>query len=311
MKPTHCFLVYTFFFGFISAAFCDQQALAQIRFETPESQKNYPLAISIYHDIYEDYQRFVRGRDIASINYYGGSGARRDVVEVVLLQQALLLGGFTDPVVLHDEQSYLRTLRQIADGELISSGALVWYSDILDRPDLFHISQPIVGEGEFIVGIYTTRDNQAALAAQTLAQLQQLRAVTSPQWHEDAATLKELGIKQIYFASDWLHIVRMLTAGRADFTLAPFQPTNGMKVVLDELELVPVEGIKVALSGSRHWPVSRKHPRGEEYYQALQKGITILKQDGRIKRALQESGFYNSHVADWTLLNPQANKTSP
>ena len=37
-----------------------------------------------------------------------------------------------------------RTLRQIADGELISSGALVWYSDVLNLPDLFHITQPVI-----------------------------------------------------------------------------------------------------------------------------------------------------------------------
>jgi hypothetical protein len=262
-----------------------------------------PLAISIYEDIYTDYQRFVRGRDIATIDYYGGSGARRDVIEIVLLQQALLLGGFTDLLELRDEQNYLRTLRQIADGELISSGALVWYSDILNSPDLFHISQPVVNDGEFIVGFYTSPTNRKALAAKSAAQLSSLRAVSSTQWHADIATLKQLEIQHIYFTADWIHMVRMVNAGRADFTLAPFQPSAGMKIVLDGMELIPIEGIKVSLKGTRHWPVSRKHPRGAEYYAALQKGIALLKQQGRIERAYRESGFFHPEVESWQLIH--------
>lgn len=262
-----------------------------------------PLAISIYKDILEDYHHFVRGRDLATIDYYGGSGARRDVIEVVLLQQALLLGGFEDPLELRDEQNYLRTLRQIADGELISSGALVWHSDILDSPDLFYVSQAIINEGEFVAGVYTSPLNRKALNAKTLKQLSQLRGVTSSLWKADIRTLKTLGIQRLYYATDWIHIVRMISGNRADITLAPFQPSVGMKVVVDDMELIPIEGIKIALSGSRHWPVSRAHPRGAEYFAALQKGISILRSEGKIQRAYEESGFFHPEVKNWTLLN--------
>lgn len=270
----------------------------------------YPLAVSIYEDIYADYRQFVRGRDLASIDYYGGSGARRDVIEVVLLQQALQLGGFKESLELRDEQNYLRTLRQIADGELISSGALVWYSDVLNLPDLFHITQPVIDEGEFVVGLYTSPENQKALAAKTLEDLRQLRAVSSIQWYADVATLKNLDIHHLYFTTDWIHMVRMVSAGRADFTLAPFQPSAGMKIVLDDMELIPIEGIKVAINGTRHWPVSRRHPRGQEYYEALQKGITLMKERGIIQQAYEESGFFHPEVDDWRLLNPPS-KSAP
>ncbi|MDO8342427.1 MAG: hypothetical protein Q7T48_04450 [Cellvibrio sp.] len=43
------------------------------------------------------------------------------------------------------------------------------------------------------------------------------------------------------------------------------------------LELVPIPCIKVALPGSRHWPVSKKHPLGEEIFNALARGITYFK----------------------------------
>lgn len=268
------------------------------------SDTTYPLAISIYEDIYADYRKFVQGRDVASIDYYGGSGARRDVIEVVLLQQALQLGGFKEPLELRDEQNYLRTLRQIADGELISSGASVWYSDVLNMPELFHISQPVINEGEFVVGFYTSPTNEKALAAKTLDDLRQLRAVSSVQWYADVATLKQLGINHLYFTTDWKHMVRMVNAQRADFTLAPFQASPGKRIVLEGMELIPIEGIKVAINGTRHWPVSRRHPRGEEFYEALQKGITVMRQQGIIRKAYSQSGFFHPDVDAWHLVNP-------
>lgn len=268
------------------------------------SDTRHPLAISIYKDVYIDYQKFLRGRDLATVDYYGGVGARRDVIEVVLLQQALQLGGFKDPLELRDEQNYLRTLRQIADGELISSGASVWYSDVLNLPDLFHITQPLIDEGEFIVGFYTSPSNEKALAAKSLDDLRQLRAVSSVQWYADVATLKQLKIDNLYFTTDWIHMVRMVSAQRADFTLAPFQPSPDMKIELNGMELVPIEGLKVAITGTRHWPVSRRHPRGQEFYDALQKGITLMKQRGIIRKAYEESGFFHPEVGAWHLINP-------
>src|SRR5690606_28060614 len=251
-----------------------------------------------------------RGRPIAEINYYGGPGSRRDVIEMVLLQQALLRGGFTDPLTFRNEQTYLRTLRQIADGRFIASGSLVWYSDVLDSPDLFHISQPIVEEGKFIVGIYVSPDNQQAQKTRNLNDLRALRAVTSTQWEADVTLLKSLGIKQVYHTDDWVHIVRMLNVGRADFTLAPFQPSHQMEIQMEEMTLVPIKGIKVLLPGSRHWAVSRKHPRGDEFYRALHKGVELMKKEGRIDRAYRESGFFHPDVQSWTLLNPPADKVS-
>lgn len=268
------------------------------------------LAVTVYKDVYSDYELFVRGRPIAEINYYGGPGSRRDVIEMVLLQQALLRGGFTDPLTFRNEQTYLRTLRQIADGQFIASGSLVWYSDVLDSPDLFHISQPIVEEGEFIFGVYTSPDNKQALAAKSLADLRALRAATNTHWEPNVALFKKLDVQQVFYADEWVHIVRMINAGRADFTFTPFQPTENMEFVMDNMTLVPIKGIKVMIPGSRHWAVSRKHPRGDEFYLALSKGIEILKKEGRIQRAFRENGFFHPDTQNWTLINPPAVTTA-
>lgn len=262
------------------------------------------IVAAVDEDIIADYQLFVGERDPLQINYYGGPGARRDVIEIVLLQQALDLGGFKEKVTLRPENSYLRILKLVADGHVALSGALMWREDI--KPYASHLfkTKAVVKEGEFIAGLYTRADNQRALQANTLEKVSHLSAASNSHWNADVKTLAELGIRKIQFSTYWVQIVRMVVAKRADVTLAPFQVNPDMKVMVDGLELVPIPGIKVALPGSRHWPISKTHPRGEEIFTALARGIEELEKRNIIQRAYEECGFFHPEVKDWKLLNP-------
>lgn len=257
-------------------------------------------------DIIADYHLFVGDRDPLDIQYFAGPGARRDVVEIVLLQQALHLGGFNGKLVLRPENSYLRKLKLLTDGQVPISGTLMWRDDIKPHSESLFKSKALVKEGEFIVGLYTRADNQRVLNTNTLEQVSQLSAASNSHWKPDVLTLKSLGIKRIYYSTYWVQIVRMVVAGRADVTLAPFQSNPGMKVQVEHLELVPIPGIKIALPGSRHWPVSKKHPRGAEIFAALEKGIPLLEQKNSIRNAYEQSGFFHEGVKNWKLLNPPA-----
>lgn len=262
------------------------------------------IVAAVDEDIIADYQLFVGERDPLLIDYYGGPGARRDVIEIVLLQQALALGGFKEKITLRPENSYLRILKLVADGQVALSGALKWREDI--KPYATHLfkTKAVVKKGEFIAGLYTRADNQRALKANTLEKIRLLSAASNNHWNADVRTLNELGIKKIYFSTYWVQIVRMVVAKRADVTLAPFQVNPDMKVMVDGLELVPIPGIKVALPGSRHWAVSKIHPRGEEIFNALARGINELEKKNIIQRAYEECGFYHPEVRNWKLLNP-------
>lgn len=262
------------------------------------------VVAAVNEDIITDYHLFVGTRDPLQITYYGGAGARRDVIEIILLQQALHLGGFKGKVTLRPETSYLRILKLVADGQVAFSGALMWQEDI--KPYTSHLfkTKAIVKEGEFIVGLYTRAGYQRALQANSLSKISQLSAASNRHWKSDIKTLRELGITQIQYATSWVQIVRMLVAKRADITLAPFQINPDMKVMVNDLELVPIPNIKVALPGSRHWPVSKTHPQGEEIFTALTRGIVELEKKNIIKRAYEECGFFHPQVATWKLLNP-------
>ena len=269
------------------------------------------IVAAVDEDIIADYQLFIGARDPLQIDYYGGVGARRDVIEIVLLQQALHLGGFKGSVVFRPENSYLRVLKLLTDGQVALSAALMWREDIKPYSDHLFKTRAVVKEGQFIAGLYTRADNQKALHANTLEKIQDLSAASNSHWKADVNTLKSLGVKRIHYATYWVQIVRMVIANRADMTLAPFQVNPDMKVMVDGLELVPIPGIKVTLPGSRHWPVSKRHPQGEEIFNALARGIDELEKRNIIQRAYEECGFFHPHVKDWVLINPPTKSPRP
>jgi len=260
------------------------------------------VLIAVNDDIPQDYQTFLNGRDPMDVQQYSGVGARRDIIELTLLMQALRLGGFNKPVELRVEPSYLRILRGVADGRFVSSGALMWKSDIDELRPALVASRALLREGEFIVGVYTTQKNHAAFNRFEPNTLRELKVATNAQWKSDVRTIKDLGFHRITYAPNWINIVRMIAAGRAEITLAPFQASEDMMIAVGNIKLYPLEGIRVSISGSRHWPISHKHPDGDAFYEALERGLAKLEATGTIQRAYRECGFFHPEVKNWKLL---------
>jgi hypothetical protein len=109
--------------------------------------------------------------------------------------------------------------------------------------------------------------------------------------------------KKLIPQEEWLSMAKLVSLGWIDAMLAPFTQNYPFSYQGTNYNIVAIEGVKVALDDSRHFVVSKKHPYGKETYIALQKGLKILREQGVIKRAFQQSGFFNEHVKDWTTLN--------
>lgn len=259
--------------------------------------------IGLLPDIKNDYLLFLDNRSPQDVTFYGGEHARRDVAELILLQQALVLGGFTRQIQFINEENYFRSIRNVVEGKTLSISGTIWLQDLDQVKDRVFISPAVVRDGEFLVGLYTSPRNQLALGSKSLAELTQLRAVTSSQWKPDLQALQSLGFHKIMYTPNWINMARMLNVGRVDLTLAPFGRSPDLHIQVEGIELVPIPGVKVIIAGSRHWPISQKHPYGAEFNAALSKGMAILRAQGTIERAYRESGFFHPEVAGWTLLN--------
>lgn len=260
-----------------------------------------PLPVAVPVDVIEDYERFLGPRDPLAISDFSGPFSRRDVVELILLQQALHLGGFGWPLTFIPETSYRRVIRQMAAGQLISTGASKWHLDLASAGDALLISDALVENGEFIVGIYTLATHRHIQQAEA-DQLRQWRIISNQHWRADVHTLQALGFRRITYGGDWPSMVRMLDAGRGELVLAPFPNRDDLSIEVNGSRLLPVEHIRVAISGSRHWAVSRKHPQGPAFFAALQRGLAQLRLQGVVERAYRQSGFFNAQTDQWPIL---------
>lgn len=260
--------------------------------------KRDELIIVIPSDVKRDYDLFLDGRDPLDIKEFSGLGSRRDVVEVILLQQALVLGGLTDSIRFIVASSHARIIKQVHSGSAIMSGNSIWY-DLLNDRDLLYVSEAVIEKGQFEAGLYTILENQKALSVKSLKDVRELTAVSSKAWIIDWQTLNSMEMSSLINTVKWSSMVKMVGKGRADFLLAPFQPSTDLSFSPEGIHLIPVPNIKIGLQGTRHFAVSKRHPKGKEAIKALDAGILLLKEQGIVEKAYRDSGFFNKEVKDW------------
>lgn len=258
--------------------------------------------VAVPQDVWEDHRSFLNGRHPHEVTFYGGPAARRDVIELVLVQQALRLGGWREGLFPLTLPTDARLLHEVAVGHAVLGGTTYWLEDLVREAPHLVASSAWVEEGEFEVGIYVRPDNRRALAMRSGQELRSLSAVSCRDWRVDWRTLSALGLKALLHAPSWDSMPAMLAAGRADFLLAPFQPHADMSLSVGSVRLVPVPGLKVRLAGTRHVPLSRRAPLFEAVRACLESGLGQMRTRGVIRRAYTEAGFFNPRVAGWTVV---------
>ncbi|MBT9491582.1 MAG: ABC transporter substrate-binding protein [Paucibacter sp.] len=252
-------------------------------------------------DVMADYQRFLNQRDVLHLSDFSGPYSRRDVVEVALFHQALHLGGWRKPMKFQDMPSVERLLRELGSGHVISSSTSYWSEDISGAEAHVQLSLPVIANGEFEAGFYTVPSNTRAMRVRSLQDLQALTGLSNQTWLVDWRNLKRLGLR-VQHVTNWELSPKMVAAGRADFLLAPFQATPDLSLQVGETRLVPIPGIKIGMQGTRHYLISKMHPDSQALQAALNTGLQQLRQQGVIRKAYVQSGFFNPKVSDWLLL---------
>lgn len=263
----------------------------------------HTISIATQKDIYDDYIKFLAGRNPLEIKYYGGKHSRRDVVEMVLILQALKYGGFNKPVKFIVSPSYKNDLQMIFSGAIVARAASVWSNDAIQHKGLINMTIPVIDLGEFEAGFYTVENNNLALEAKSLEDINKFSIISSRNWSVDWNTLNQLKLQNLHHVARWPEMVMAVKEKKIDYLLAPFQPTNDLSFTIDNTKFIPVPNIKIGLMATRHYIVSKKHPDGKEFYKALNIGIKIMKEKGLIRKIYIESGFFNNKVKNWRKIN--------
>jgi hypothetical protein len=256
------------------------------------------LVVMVPADVLVDYRRWLSGRDPLAIKDFSGAGVRRDVVEVALMQQALRLGGCEDPVTFVEAPSYARELVELRSGHAALSGTSAWGSDLGTPEAGLDPSPAMIDSGDFICGCYTIPANAAAVQARNRGDLAKLRFVSCHDWSADWRALNVLAPAALDDVATWAAMPRLVAAGRDDVLLAPFQASPDLSLKVDGITLVPISGIAIAIAGSRHYATART-PAGRRAAAALTIGVPALRAQGVVRRAYEQSGFYNPAVIGW------------
>ncbi|NOU51005.1 hypothetical protein HG263_10720 [Pseudoalteromonas sp. JBTF-M23] len=263
------------------------------------------VSVTIEKDIYDYAQTILSGQSVHNIENFNHPLCQRDVVDFVIIQKAIKLGGL-DLTFKFELGNYdARNIRLLLDGLLLVSFDTIWYQQLSKHTDKLYISDPIIRKGEYVTGIYTSPNNINDLKRKISNDLSNVSIVSSRAWYTDWQTLKALKPKSLEDEADWIVMAKMVSRGWIDGMLVSFNNQSPFQYSGHDYFIEAVPDIKIPLQDSRHFAVSRSHPLAEQTFKALQIGIKKLRSQGFIKRAYQQCGFFNEMVKDWRAIIPQ------
>jgi hypothetical protein len=249
------------------------------------------IQIYVRDDVYEDYKRFLNGRNLEEISDFSGQYIRRDVVDMILAQQALVLGGFRKEFEYQTGNVNFRNTKLLEQGKLLLSMDSYWLEDAKSMSDAVYISEPLIKRGEYYAGVFYSPNNKKMQQLNSYAQLSEYTSVSTPRWRTDWETLHSMPLQKLFVEHEWISQARMVSMTWADFMLMPLMPSLKNEFNLEGIKLVAHPKLVVLLDGSRHLVVSKNHPHGVEAFKALQVGLKILNERGMIIKAYTQAGF--------------------
>ncbi|RXE95032.1 hypothetical protein [Pseudoalteromonas phenolica] len=268
-----------------------------------------PLVVDIMYseNFTQRYYRFLNGRSPYEIKDFHAStkGSHIEIIEMILLQQALKLGGIDRPVIFNPKPSInILEYSDLIAGDSLILARSVWHEDILNYRGSLFVSEPIVKFGEYEAGLYVAKRN-VHLHNLAKTQLEKLTVVANPRWKVDWRALHNTDLNIVSFIGPWETMLEMVETSVVDAMLINFSVSSTLELNFENRLYVPVNDLKVFLPDSRHFVVSKRHPEGRAVFEALNKGLEMLRNNGTIEKALKQSGFINEKVKDWQTINIQ------
>lgn len=219
---------------------------------------------------------------------------------LLILCNALRLGGYDAPWEAVYSPNYNRSLAEAVAGRLDVPNQTVWSSDLAGLDGQLLASRPVVERGQWQVGLFTAESRSDVLEVHP-KDVARLRAAAPRSWTEDWRALSALGLAGLVDVQDPRLIPAMIQRGQADFTLDGFRPTEDLGRLEDRIgeRMVPIPGVKLGLDGERRFVVSAARGDAAEVVAALDRGLVALEAQGLLDWVLEDIGVIEPRVADW------------
>ncbi|WP_370979423.1 hypothetical protein [Agaribacterium sp. ZY112] len=248
---------------------------------------------------YETRSKSRRCEDISS--YSSPKLYSRTSIELLLICQAFRAVDTNVAFKFISAPNYSRALELVKNGSAHLMAESTWEEDIDEQ--YFYSTEPIIRKGEYFKGIYTTEENLEKMEINSVEDLRAYTALTPTNWSIDVETLISMGVTNRHAMQVPQAVLKMIHSGRGDYTLSDFTKQHRMAITDGEENLYPVAGVKVRLPSERRFIVSKKSDPEGEIFSMLEQGVKKLRKDGSIERALHESGFINSDIEGWKVIN--------
>lgn len=226
----------------------------------------------------------------------------RLLIDFILLQQALLLGGCRCHIsFVPVASSYQRSLKLLSTDRLRINAETFWLVDLKKQQKVW-VSQAVLQSGEIEAGLYTAVNNHKALSVKA-NQLSQLSLVSNRNWTTDWQLANKLGFASVEHTTFWSEMVRVVDAKLIDVMISEFSQEPDLALQWKKHTLVPIPNLKLLFRDSRHYAFSQRHKQSKRIHRALNRGLLKLKKQGRLKKAYQAIGLINPLVKDWRVIN--------
>ncbi len=253
-------------------------------------------------DVLGDYKSLVGDRAPAMLRDYRGKGSRREVVEVVLLLQALDAAEYPHPIVLRTSPSEAQSMRALAAGQANLLGTTLWKSSLKKFESRIKPSFTVIRSGEYQLGLYGCK-GQLSGAEPVMSSMS---VVADKQQAVVWSALQGAGFKSLDYFETPEARAKMVCLARVRATVAEFPSSTHLEVSRGGFTLAPFKGVTLVVDASRHYPISNSATGSDLVTLAVNRGLKIIRRKGMIRRALLQSGLHHPEVKDWSrvLLSP-------
>ncbi len=238
--------------------------------------------------------------DVTNISEVTGENSTRGLVQLVIIKQALYKGG------LDVDFDFILTPNSTRSNALLRSGDAVISPHlglIQSQPKETFLSSVVIESRTLTKGVYGLASNKALMEIKSIADLKPLTGVLQTSWSSDIKTLKKHDITQIDLVNKYHNIFTRIAHRGLDYTLLELSYNKELIRYSNKIQLHPVPNIVIKLEGTRHFFISKKHADGKRVFQALEKGLQIMKEEGTIQKYFKKIKVIRDDLEHFKVLN--------
>lgn len=256
--------------------------------------ERYTIGIAVSPPILEVFNKWTLKQDCWNVDEFKSKHSLRGAIELIIICKAFHLGGLDIILDFYPSPNYSRSLVLANQGKIHIPGETIWKDEIDES--LFYVTKALIEIGEMKKGLFTLGEHPMLTQVKTKQDLEKYVGIAPDKWTHDWQVISRL-TPQLLNAPSSVAVHKMIAKGRADFTLGEFN--TDMKIRLENVVLVPIPNMYVSLQQSRHFIIRKDVRHSKLIFEALEKGLALLKKQNFISQAYAASGFIPADIRNW------------